>query len=677
MLVAASWTASFHSITAPYFDGISDIRYHTQCSASNPIAARATLFMHNAIPRLWKSGVLLNLLPVVVICWWIFVVFPRIGVVVEEDPFHPALVGFHAPEQSGVGIYRWSAPGALFRVPEHTLPGIFSFIGVPAPDGTRVAFSFPGSSFRVELPQNNGSMPLRRYFILWPDHVTVSNEVFIPIEVNIPQIRAESREIGLLVKRIDIFPVDKSINPSFVLFSVLLLFTQFLYFYSSYLTLNLSLRRSSIYSFLSGILVSLIFIFVPLFWFFWIVVFVFFIGSLFVFLIFVLRENKRKWFYVSVISFLILGLISFLLSPTSFLGCLISIPVGILSYLFFIFKNKLLLSALVCLVFITILVNGVGFEPDRMYQKSSRNPFVAHFDRYGDNYWQENILMQMMIYYARFFDYEYYLFLFFVILTAYIVILLLFKHHYGEYLSLITTSVLATSQLTTVAFSWLGNPDSLTILLTIPFFFIKSPIAIAVLATIGATNHLSHFIAAFMIMLTRKAEKEGIGFQHFASLLSGSLLGYLLVRMFLYYHSIPLNSRIDIILSLGLLPYIEAQMVNFPMTMISLFGVHWLIIPVSFLLYRRDRYFYVVSLIILLMGYSVTLFFFDTTRVFQLVSWGFFVRFLIRSYFLSHEGRERRVYTCFLIAVVILSLVLPRFYSCCGVIWKTPFTRMF
>jgi hypothetical protein len=403
MLVAASWTASFHSITAPYFDGISDIRYHTQCSASNPIAARATLFMHNAIPRLWKSGVLLNLLPVVVICWWIFVVFPRISVVVEEDPFHPALVGFHAPEQSGVGIYRWSAPGALFRVPEHTLPGIFSFIGVPAPDGTRVAFSFPGSSFRVELPQNNGSIPLRRYFILWPDRVTVSNEVFIPIEVNIPQIRAESREIGLLVKRIDIFPVDKSINPSFVLFSVLLLFTQFLYFYSSYLTLNLSLRRSSIYSFLSGILVSLIFIFVPLFWFFWIVVFVFFIGSLFVFLIFVLRENKRKWFYVSVISFLILGLISFLLSPTSFLGCLISIPVGILSYLFFIFKNKLLLSALVCLVFITILVNGVGFEPDGMYQKSSRNPFVAHFDRYGDNYWQENILMQMMIYYARFF----------------------------------------------------------------------------------------------------------------------------------------------------------------------------------------------------------------------------------------------------------------------------------
>jgi len=204
--------------------------------------------MHNAIPRLCKSGVLLNLLPVVIICWWIFVVFPRISIVVEKDPFHPALVGFYSPEQSVFGIYRW-------------------------------------------------------------------------------------------------------------------------------------------------------------------------------------------------------------LSSTSFLGCLISIPVGMLSYLFSSFKNKLLLSALVCLVFINILVNGVGFEPDGMYQKSSHNPFVAHFDRYGDNYWQENILMQMMIYYARFFDYEYYLFHFFMILTAYTVILLLFENCYGEYLSLIATAVLATSQLTTVAFS--------------------------------------------------------------------------------------------------------------------------------------------------------------------------------------------------------------------------------
>lgn len=635
--------------------------------------------MLNTVFRLCTSLVLLNLLPVLVICLWIFVVFPGISVVVEKEPFHPALVGFHAPEQSGVGIYRWSAPGALFRVPEHTLPGIFSFIGVPAPDGTRVAFSFPGSSFRVELPQNNGNMPLRRYFILWPDRVTVSNEVFIPIEVNIPQIRAESREIGLLVMKMDILPVDRSVNASSILSIVFLVFTQLLYFLSSCLILNLPFRCSLIYSFLVGISISLIFVFISSLLFFWISIplSIVFVGSLFVFLILILEEGRKKEVYIFVVLFLFLGLVSFLLSPASFLGFLMSVITGILSYLFVSFKNKALLFVLISLVFVAVLVNGVGLEPVGMYRESSRNPFVAHFDSSGDNYWQENIFMQLIVYYARLFDYYYYLFHFFVILVSYAIMLLLFKRHYGEFLSSLVIAALATSQLATVVFSWIGNPDSLTILLTIPFFFIRSPIAIALLSTIGATNHLSHFVAAFMIMLIRKAEKENFGLQHFISLLFGSLLGYLLVKLFLIYHNIPINSRLDIIMNVGLYSFVEAQIRNLPMTIISLFGVYWLIVPVSFLLYKRDRYFYIMFLIVLLMGYSVTLFFFDTTRIFQLVSWGFFVRFLMHSYFLFHEGRERRRYACFLIAIIILSLVLPRFYSCCGVILKTPYTKMF
>ena len=113
-----------------------------------------------------RALALLNLSPYLIVCLWYLAIRPGFSIVVRDNPHHPALVGFHAPEQSDIGVYRWSTPDTAFLVPGYALPGAISFVGMPAPDGTRVTLPFPGSTYAVELPQNDGGAPLRRSTIL-------------------------------------------------------------------------------------------------------------------------------------------------------------------------------------------------------------------------------------------------------------------------------------------------------------------------------------------------------------------------------------------------------------------------------------------------------------------------------------------------------------------------------
>jgi hypothetical protein len=129
---------------------------------------------------------LLNLSPYLIVCLWYLAIRPGFSIVVRDNPHHPALVGFHAPEQSDIGVYRWSTPDAAFLVPGYALPGAISFVGMPAPDGTRVTLPFPGSTYAVELPQNDGGALLRRSTILWPDDADIPDTVVVPVEVQSP-----------------------------------------------------------------------------------------------------------------------------------------------------------------------------------------------------------------------------------------------------------------------------------------------------------------------------------------------------------------------------------------------------------------------------------------------------------------------------------------------------------
>lgn len=325
-------------------------------------------------------------------------------------------------------------------------------------------------------------------------------------------------------------------------------------------------------------------------------------------------------------------------------------------------------------------INGIGIVPEEPYRRLAENPFITRTDIHFNNYWQENPLLPLLANAFRLTTPAAFNILCFVILTgAFLAFAFLARRRWGSAPAWIFSTLLITSPLTTVILTWLGTPDGLTLLLTIPFLFTGSSPFLFLLALLGAANHPAFVIAALEILALRWAARDGVGFRHLLVTGAGLAAGYGLVRWFLAVNQIEVVSRVDFILLKNFGEWLKMNALNFPMSIASLFNVHWLILVICLVMFfKRDRVFYSLVLVFFLVNYAFTFFTLDTTRIFSLLSWGVLFVCMFHSYNLARteeatNPQVERQFLQSLIVIGLISLVSPRYFSWVGEIHTTPF----
>ena len=346
-------------------------------------------------------------------------------------------------------------------------------------------------------------------------------------------------------------------------------------------------------------------------------------------------------------------------------------------------RQKYWLLVLGLVFTIVVLINGIGIVPEEAYRRLSQNPFNTRTDIHLLNYWQETLLLPIVAYYLHLTSsLTFNLFCFIIIASIYLLFAILTSRRWNSYLALISTTLLITSPLTTILLAWLGMPDGLTVLFTIPFLFTQSLPIIFGLAILGATNHPIFIVAIMEILTLRWLARDDIKPKHIVLVATGSALGYGLVKFFLTVNGIEVSSRLDFILSKNLDGWIRMNISNLPISIFSLFNIHWLIFPVCFVMfYKRNRLFYSLAGLMLFLNYGITFFTLDTTRVFILLSWGILFQYIFQSYKLSvtdyrNEPKYKKQFLQALTLIGIASFITPRYFAWVGEIHITPFYEL-
>jgi hypothetical protein len=326
---------------------------------------------------------------------------------------------------------------------------------------------------------------------------------------------------------------------------------------------------------------------------------------------------------------------------------------------------------------IIVIINGISLVPFHLYQRISQNPFVIRTDMPSNNYWQEDILLPLIAFFTRLNNpLAFSILCFVIIICAYLLYTMLVLNKSGPFPTLIFSTILITSPITTILLSWMGTPDGLTFLLTIPFLFTNSVLLIFLLTLLGTINHLTFIIAVIEILFLRLMSRDNIRIIHLIAIILGGIAGYLVLKIFFAANNIQVMSRLDFIFNINLNTWLKHNLVEFPMTVFSFFNIQWLIIPICFLMFfNKDKRYYSLMLAVLVLNYGITFFSLDTTRIFSLLSWGVFTNCVLHSYNLSKKenATNQKEFLQALIVVSAASFIAPRYYSWEGSIHTTPF----
>lgn len=343
-------------------------------------------------------------------------------------------------------------------------------------------------------------------------------------------------------------------------------------------------------------------------------------------------------------------------------------------------KHKYWFLYLVLLFIVVTFINGFGIIPEEPYQRLSQNPFITRTDIHFNNYWQESVLLPIIAYYLKLTGtIRFNTLTFAFIVGAYSLFAWFVYRRWGALLSVIFSALLITSPLTTVLLSWLGTPDGLTTLLLVPFIFTQSSILIFFLAFLGAVNHPIFTFAVLEILALRWVARDQINIKHLFLALIGAGSGYGIVKLFLHTYEIEIVSRLDFMQFKTISEWVMMNANILPISLFSLFNIQWLIVLVCLIMFHmKDKRFYSLLMMTLLVNYGITFFTLDTTRVFSLLSWGILFLCVFHSYqfTIAMQVNEPDYYKHFLkalIAIGILSFIAPRYFSWAGEIHTTPF----
>lgn len=318
-----------------------------------------------------------------------------------------------------------------------------------------------------------------------------------------------------------------------------------------------------------------------------------------------------------------------------------------------------------------LLYTGVGVVPREFYREVASNPYMQRTDVHPENHFQESPLLPVAAHLAGWQSRGAFNALCFAFIAASLLFLLqAARRRYGGFWALLLLMLLLAHPVIMVLFSWLGTPDSITFFVLALLLYARQKWLVFFLVLVGAYNHPIVMFAAPAILLLRwLARENGIRLWHVLCGGAGGGAGWLLVRIFLHINSIAVVSRAEYVESRSLAFWLQYNLVQLPLALFSLHNVVWVALAVAlFTLWRLERRYVVVFLLLQVFFYGVTFFCLDTTRVFALLAWaaawhcvGYALQRSERGPAPARQRLEQK-----LLLVALISLLTPTYYSYLG-----------
>jgi hypothetical protein len=301
---------------------------------------------------------------------------------------------------------------------------------------------------------------------------------------------------------------------------------------------------------------------------------------------------------------------------------------------------------------------GVGLAPYNHYYELSLSPF----ERYTHGaYIQDSLLLPLLAHFTGLNSSMVLFTVFTLVVFALSFFLFAGFKNLSPQARFFGMLALVVSPASLVVLSWPGMPDSLTVLFTVLACFSGSIFWLFLAGLLGVANHPMFLLIGAALIALRLARRENaFGRRHALALGLGMLAGYAFVQGFIAYYQIDLfPSRLDIFRLTDPLDWVVSKTMQAPMAAFSLYRGFWLLMPIC-LLYNRKSYAVVFGLT-QLGAAGVTLFMFDTTRVFSLLTLGPLLHLLVSTVDGSDPGYQpllRRI----LLTASIFSLFLPVYF---------------
>jgi hypothetical protein len=247
-------------------------------------------------------------------------------------------------------------------------------------------------------------------------------------------------------------------------------------------------------------------------------------------------------------------------------------------------------------------------------------------------------------------------------LALFPLVLLLARRRFGDPFARglgIAFAVLPTS---TVLFTWLGNADVFTVLLTSVIFLAESPLLLLLAGLLLGVNHFEQgAILVVLIVLARWFIAGAVTAPRvwrLAWAAVGLVLGKLALKgWFAYCHIELVEGRLDWVILTGLREFTRKFLLNASAVLFSLFNVFWAaIVLLGYGIARKSPRALagLAALFVLVLGVAVLTL--DLTRVFALLSWPVVMAFLLLALAAdpAPHAATRKVLTAVLAAAVVV-----------------------
>lgn len=355
-----------------------------------------------------------------------------------------------------------------------------------------------------------------------------------------------------------------------------------------------------------------------------------------------------------------------------------------LDHFFYTFTHRRFFLMSFLLFCFTVLINGLGIATDTVYFRLAQDPFKPRLDIIGTNYFQENLLMPLIINLLGISSLWFYTVVCFgSIAMAQGIFITMAKKVTESISTIILYLMLAIHPVIGVLYTFIGMPDCLTFLLTAMGFFVYSPLLLAILAFLGTVNHTIAAIALLALIVLRwSSRREKIGLKQLIAVIIGVVIGRLMISIFLNIYGIDIiATRLDYIKNMPLISFVHSNFVHWPLTLYSLHGPVWIMLFLAlYLCWKVDRRYTITASSIQVILYGITLFLADTTRVFTLMAWAPTLHLFYHTIMLANERRiednNREIRKAFLL-VGIVGLFAPVYSVWGGAVHPTNFLNFY
>ena len=239
------------------------------------------------------------------------------------------------------------------------------------------------------------------------------------------------------------------------------------------------------------------------------------------------------------------------------------------------------------------------------------------------------------------------------------------------------------SPISNVIFTWLGTPDSYTIILSLLLLIMRDRKVIVFLSSfLLGINHFEQgililaIISLFHFLTVEKRDRSFFPFILEAIL--SLFLGRFCLELYFSFNNFNIQySRFLYIQNVGFLKYLYSTLGNFPALIYSLYN-NLIFFIIGILTFYKKREYWVAFIVCSLFAFGVILFTLDQTRVFSIITFPVVYMILSKMNFQSSSMLANQIFVKKAISIIIIiSIFTPRIVIWSGNLYGSAYINIF